>query len=83
MTALFCFVFLVIIRISLRVDDEDPEVTEFENQMQQLIQTTNDMYLGGIPADDYMDTVRSSVIDNVILNSLKGGSIRDLTFDQT
>lgn len=64
------------------MDDEDPEVTKFENQMKQLIQTTNDMYLGGIP-DDYMDTVRSSVIDNVILNSLKGGSIRDLTFDQT
>ena len=82
MTALFCFVFLVIIRISLRVDDEDPEVTEFENVMQQLIQTTNDMYLGGIP-ENYMDTVRISNIDNVILNSLKGGSIRDLTFDQT
>ena len=64
------------------MDDEDPEVTKFENQMQQLIQTTNDMYLGGIP-ENYMDTVRSSVIDNVILNSLKGGSIRDLTFDQT
>ena len=79
---MFCFVFLVIIRISLRVDDEDPEVTKFENLMQQLIQTTNDMYLGGIP-ENYMDTVRSSVIDNVILNSLKGGSIRDLTFDQT
>lgn len=79
---MFCFVFLVIIRISLRVDDEDPEVTGFENVMQQLIQTTNDMYLGGIP-ENYMDTVRSSVIDNVILNSLKGGSIRDLTFDQT
>ena len=82
MAALFCFVFLVIIRISLRVDDEDPEVTKFENQMQQLIQTTNDMYLGGIP-ENYMDNVRSSNIDNVILNSLKGGSIRDLTFDQT
>ena len=79
---MFCFVFLVIIRISLRVDDEDPEVTEFENLMQQLIQTTNDMYLGGIP-ENYMDTVRISDIDNVILNSLKGGSIRDLTFDQT
>lgn len=82
MTALFCFVFLVIIRISLRVDDEDPEVTKFENVMQQLIQTTNDMYLGGIP-ENYMDTVRIRHIDNVILNSLKGGSIRDLTFDQT
>lgn len=79
---MFCFVFLVIIRISLRVDDEDPEVTGFENVMQQLIQTTNDMYLGGIP-ENYMDTVRISDIDNVILNSLKGGSIRDLTFDQT
>lgn len=64
------------------MDDEDPEVTEFENVMQQLIQTTNDMYLGGIP-ENYMDTVRISDIDNVILNSLKGGSIRDLTFDQT
>ena len=64
------------------MDDEDPEVTKFANQMQQLIQTTNDMYLGGIPKN-YMDTVRSSVIDNVILSSLKGGSIRDLTFDQT
>ena len=64
------------------MDDEDPEVTVFENVMQQLIQTTNDMYLGGIP-ENYMDTVRISNIDNVILNSLKGGSIRDLTFDQT
>lgn len=64
------------------MDDEDPEVTVFENVMQQLIQTTNDMYLGGIP-ENYMDTVRISDIDNVILNSLKGGSIRDLTFDQT
>ena len=64
------------------MDDEDPEVTDFENVMQQLIQTTNDMYLGGIP-ENYMDTVRISNIDNVILNSLKGGSIRDLTFDQT
>lgn len=64
------------------MDDEDPEVTKFENVMQQLIQTTNDMYLGGIP-ENYMDTVRISDIDNVILNSLKGGSIRDLTFDQT
>lgn len=64
------------------MDDEDPEVTDFENVMQQLIQTTNDMYLGGIP-ENYMDTVRISDIDNVILNSLKGGSIRDLTFDQT
>ena len=64
------------------MDDEDPEVTGFENVMQQLIQTTNDMYLGGIP-ENYMDTVRISNIDNVILNSLKGGSIRDLTFDQT
>lgn len=64
------------------MDDEDPEVTGFENVMQQLIQTTNDMYLGGIP-ENYMDTVRISDIDNVILNSLKGGSIRDLTFDQT
>ena len=64
------------------MDDEDPEVTKFENVMQQLIQTTNDMYLGGIP-ENYMDTVRISDIDNVMFNSLKGGSIRDLTFDQT
>lgn len=66
----------------MRVDDEDPVEKKFENMMQQNIQTTNDMYLGGIP-ENYMDTVRSIDIDNVILNSLKGGSIRDLTFDQT
>lgn len=53
---------------------------EFQDKMQQYIQTTHDMYLGGVPTD-YMDTVRNRDFESVILNSLKGGAIRDLTFE--
>lgn len=53
---------------------------EFQDKMQQYIQTTHDMYLGGIPTD-YMDTVSNRDFESVILNSLKGGSIKDLTFE--
>lgn len=38
------------------------------------------MYLGGIPVG-YIDTVRNKDFDSVFLTPLKGGSIRDLTFE--
>lgn len=50
----------------------------FQDRRQQYIQTTQNMYLGGVP-QDY--TVMTKDFDSVILNSLKGGCIRHLTFD--
>lgn len=44
----------------------------------QYTETTENMYLGGIP-EGYQ--VSSEDFDPLILNSLHGGSIRDLTFD--
>ena len=38
------------------------------------------MFLGGVPVG-YIDTVRNRDFDSVFLTSLKGGSIRDLTFE--
>ena len=71
--------FISLSRMYLYVDSLR-ETGEFQDKMQQYIQTTQDMYLGGVPAD-YMDTVRNRDFDSVILNSLKGGSIKDLTFE--
>ena len=51
----------------------------FPDKRQQYIQTTQNMYLGGIPTDY---TVMTKDFDSVILESLKGGSIRHLTFDE-
>ena len=48
--------------------------------MPRHIQTTQDMYLGGIPVDSN-DTIRNRDFDPVFLTSLKDGSIRDLTFE--
>lgn len=53
---------------------------KFQDKMPRYIQTTQDMYLGGVPVG-YIDTVRNRDFDSVILTSLKGGSIRDLTFE--
>lgn len=53
---------------------------KFQDEMPRYIQTTQDMYLGGVPAG-YIDTVRNRDFDSVFLNSLKSGSIRDLTFE--
>lgn len=65
----------------MHLDVDDQRISgKFQDPMQQYIQTTQDMYLGGVPAD-YMDTVRNRDFESVILNSLKGGSIRDLTFE--
>ncbi|XP_078356048.1 laminin subunit alpha-1-like [Oculina patagonica] len=67
--------------ITMHLDVDDQRISgKFQDPMQQYIQTTQDMYLGGVPAD-YMDTVRNRDFESVILNSLKGGSIRDLTFE--
>ena len=64
-------------RLMLYVDDEE-KTGVFQDKSQQVIQTTQDMYLGGIPKDV---TFLTNDFNSVILNSLKGGSIRDLTFD--
>ncbi|KAJ7391940.1 Laminin subunit alpha-1 [Desmophyllum pertusum] len=64
-------------RVDLYVDSE--KHTGNIDKMQQLIQTTEDMYLGGVPPL-YMDKIRNRDFESVILNSLKGGSIKDLTF---
>ena len=45
---------------------------------QQYIQTTQNMYIGGVPADY---DVMTNDFTSVILESLKGGSIKDLTFN--
>ena len=48
-------------------------------QRMQKIQTTQDMFIGGVPRDF---TVRSQQFMSLIKKSLKGGAIRDLTFDE-
>jgi len=53
---------------------------KFQDKMPRYIQTTQDMYLGGVPVR-YIDTVRNRDLNSVFLTSLKGGSIRDLTFE--
>ena len=53
---------------------------KFQDKMPRYIQTTQDMFLGGVPVG-YIDTVRNRDFDSVFLTSLKGGSIRDLTFE--
>lgn len=59
--------------------DMEEKERKFQEGSQQYIQTTQNMYLGGVP-QDY--TVMTKDFDSVILNSLKGGSIRHLTFDE-
>ena len=58
--------------------DDEVKTGVFQDKAQQVIQTTQDMYLGGIAKDV---TFMTNDFNSVILNSLKGGSIRDLTFD--
>ena len=53
---------------------------KFQDKMPRYIQTTQDMYLGGIPTD-YLETVKNRDFDSVFLTSLKDGSIRALTFE--
>ena len=67
------------VRFDLDVDDVRVS-GKFQDKMPRYIQTTQDMYLGGIPAG-YLDTVRNRDFDSVFLTSLKDGSIRDLTFE--
>jgi len=66
-------------RFDLNVDDVIVS-GKFQDKMPRYIQTTTDMFLGGIPAG-FMDTVRNREFDSVFLTSLKDGSIRDLTFE--
>ncbi|XP_068678125.1 laminin subunit alpha-like [Montipora foliosa] len=48
------------------------------NQFPQYFLTRENMYLGGVPRDY---TVMTENFESAILESLQGGSIRDLTFD--
>lgn len=62
--------------LELFVDDEKKNGLFAKDA--QYTETTENMYLGGIP-EDY--SVLTNDFDPVILNSLQGSSIRDLTFD--
>ena len=62
------------------MDDDRPVSGRLPDKMPRYIQTTQDMYLGGVPAG-YIKTIRNRDFDSVFLTSLKGGSIRDLTFE--
>ena len=63
--------------MDLYVDNESKKGV-FRDKRQQYIQTTQNMYLGGVPSDY---TVMTKDFNSVILNSLEGGSIRDLSFN--
>jgi len=67
--------------VSFKLDVDDIGLFgKFQDKMPRYIQTTEDMFLGGIPAG-YTDNVRNRYFDSVFLTSLKDGSIRDLTFE--
>ena len=71
---LYCFFFFL--SLELFVDNEEKNGLFAIDA--QYTETTENMYLGGIP-EGYQ--VSSEDFDPLILNSLQGGSIRDLTFD--
>ena len=65
---------LYLLRLEVFVDAEVLAVSEFP----QYFRTRENMYLGGVPRDY---TVMTENFESAILESLQGGSIRDLTFD--
>ena len=68
--------FFFFLSLELFVDNEEKNGLFARDA--QYTKTTENMYLGGIP-EGYQVLIED--FDRLILNSLQGGSIRDLTFD--
>lgn len=75
---LYFLVFVLYLSLDLFVDNE--EKSDLFTIDAQYTETTENMYLGGIP-ESYQLKDQTKDFDSFILISLQGGSIRDLTFD--